>query len=58
MKIPQATKILTGIIKRLELPDPEKDALKLGIEALTRIETCRITEAAAVELPLPGETER
>jgi len=54
MKIPKAREILPGI--RKALTGEEHDALKLGEEALKRIESCRTGNAANVELPLPGET--
>ena len=60
MEIPKAIEILNDILRFVKPGDPpdEHDALKLGIEALKRIESCRVGDAANVELPLSGETER
>lgn len=55
MKIPKAKKILTGILKALT--GEEHAALKLGIEALHRIEDLRTKPSYRAEAPLPGETE-
>lgn len=59
MNIPKANEILTDLSHPTEFtvsPDI-RDALKLGIEALKQLQSCRLCCKFALEGLLPGETE-
>ena len=58
MKVSEAIEILNYWETDVDAwNDADTDAaIKLGMEALKRIESCRVGDAANVELPLPGET--
>ncbi|MBA7543139.1 hypothetical protein ES705_35466 [subsurface metagenome] len=57
MHIEKAIEILEDLMTTAPQfdPDDRRDAVELGIEALKRIESCRVGDAANVELPLSGE---
>ena len=40
-----------------ELSKKDAQAMRLGIEALERIQAIRVNECSVFTLPLPGETE-
>lgn len=58
MKLLKAIEILNDLQTTLPQFDPDDrlDAVKLGIQALARIEHCRKWSHYAVKEPLPGET--
>lgn len=59
MNIPKAIEELTDLHKvgLNRLTPDEKDALKLGIEALKRVNTQRLFPSNVIWETLPGETE-
>lgn len=58
MKLLKAIEILNDILRYVKPGDPpdEHNAVRLGIQALARIEHCRKWSHYAVKEPLPGET--
>ena len=59
MKIGKAIKLLTDSDKNntILLAQDERDALKLGIEALKEIKAARTYSVGLIPEKLPGETE-
>lgn len=59
MNLSKAIEIITTFNEHHHASSLEefKQALSLSVLAMKRIEQCRISDAALVELALPGETE-
>lgn len=59
MKLKEAIKELTDILTFVKPGDPpnEHDAMKLGIEALKRTMSNRVSVHPVIDQLLPGETE-
>ena len=59
MKLEKAIEILDAIVLTID-PDrmtDDEDAIKLGIEALKRVQSQRMPNASIIFHPLPGETK-
>jgi len=58
MKLEKAKELLKlELIGPACLSNPDlKDAVKLGVEAIQRVQDCRVGNPAEVELPLSGES--
>lgn len=59
MKLSKAREILKLNVKKAgpKMPPDTLEALKLGIEALKRLQTMRVWRSAGTSDPLPGETQ-
>lgn len=58
MKVSRAIELLTDYQKRraINRKDDVQDALLLGLDALRRVQYCRIGRSSAIFDSLPGET--